>query len=685
MSKTDQDRLEQELTRLRRQLAEFEAERKQCKATERELIAAKTRLEHLIKASPAVIYVAKTSGDYGATFISEHIQQQLGYHPSDFTDDPAFWVKNIYPEDAVRLFDASGTLKVQQKLLDTGHASHEYRFRHKDGGYRWMHDEIRLIRDGNGEPLEIIGYWTDVTAGKLYEEALHRLVEGTARSTGKDFLRALVRHLGKILDIRYALVGELAGAQADSIRTIAVWDGNGFADNFEYPIGDSSLAAPGAQPACCYPQDLKHLFSKLPLPAQIEAGSYVSAPLIGSSGLPLGIMAVMHDQPIGNTELAQSILSLFADRAAAEMERQKAEQDIRNIKDRLLEAQRLAHIGNWNWIIDEDDLWWSDEVYRIFGATPADFDCSYKSFLDFVHPNDQTHVRAAIAKALQEKASYSVEYRIRRPDDQARYCHEHGKIICDSSGKAARMIGTVQDITDLKQAENKTAKLLLQNRNLSQRLFSAQEAERKLLARELHDELGQWLTVIQLNTQLISEFNAGESTDIEDCAHTIAESAHKIHQGIRSMIQSLRPALLDELGLSESLQAMASQWQRHHPDIECRLSLDDGLDVCCEDVAITTYRLIQEALNNVAKHAQATEVTIELHRELLMNSPGGWLIITVTDNGVGLPPDCLSKGMGLAWMRERVLAAGGDFFLDNQEKAGVKLSVCLPLQHDYSI
>jgi len=138
----------------------------QDKQVELELIKAKMRLKHLLTASPAVIYSCRPSGDYGATFISENVKAQMGYKPHEFTDNPEFWPKHIHPEDAPRVFEGLSP------LFEQGYHSREYRFLHKDETYRWIHDELRLVRDPKGNPLEIVGYLVDLTDQKLAEEKI---------------------------------------------------------------------------------------------------------------------------------------------------------------------------------------------------------------------------------------------------------------------------------------------------------------------------------------------------------------------------------------------------------------------------------------------------------------------------------------------------------------------------------
>ncbi len=144
----------------------FSEDISQRKKAESELRQVKERLEHLLTAGPAVIYACKPDGDFGATFVSNNIESQLGYAPEEFLIQSDFWAGHIHPDDAQRVFAGL------PKLFETGRHSHEYRFLHKNGTYRWMLDELRLVRDADGKPLEIIGAWHDITELKLAEEEL---------------------------------------------------------------------------------------------------------------------------------------------------------------------------------------------------------------------------------------------------------------------------------------------------------------------------------------------------------------------------------------------------------------------------------------------------------------------------------------------------------------------------------
>ena len=127
--------------------------------------AAQQRLERLLSSSPAVIYSFKATGDFAPTFVSENIRTVFGYAPDEYLENPSFWRDRVHPDDLARVEEAIS------KFFQNGTHTVEYRFRRKDGSYCWVNDEQQLIRDTKGQPLEIVGSWSDITARKAAEEA----------------------------------------------------------------------------------------------------------------------------------------------------------------------------------------------------------------------------------------------------------------------------------------------------------------------------------------------------------------------------------------------------------------------------------------------------------------------------------------------------------------------------------
>jgi len=165
----------------------------------------------------------------------------------------------------------------------------------------------------------------------------------------------------------------------------------------------------------------------------------------------------------------------------------KAENELRKRDELFSEAQRIAHVGSWEWEIANGGLIWTDEVYRIFGFAPQKFTPTYNAFLDAVHPDDREVVKLAVEKTLAEpQTQYSIEHRLVQPDGMERYVHEQGEIICDQQGQPVRMLGTVLDITESKMAENALRQAYTEIKQLKDQM----EAENIYLWKEIKQEHG---------------------------------------------------------------------------------------------------------------------------------------------------------------------------------------------------
>jgi len=247
-----------------------------------------------------------------------------------------------------------------------------------------------------------------------------------------------------------------------------------------------------------------------------------------------------------------------------------------------------------------------------------------------------------------------------------------------ADGSPLGLVGVSFDISAYKSTANSNNELLLQNRKLTRNLFAAQEEERRRIAVELHDELGQWFTAIQAESQAIINIAVHEP-GIHTSAIAISASASAVHEVIRGMLRHLRPTLLDELGLADSLRELQRQWCKSHPEIICELKLDCFLDGLGEEFNLTIYRLIQEALNNVSSHVVASRVTINMVQEFDKGSGSNILLLKVEDDGAGFDSGQVRAGIGLVGMRERVIAVGGEFIIESSPGLGTKIMARLPL------
>jgi len=230
-------------------------------------------------------------------------------------------------------------------------------------------------------------------------------------------------------------------------------------------------------------------------------------------------------------------------------------------------------------------------------------------------------------------------------------------------------------------AQLRLAEALAENRRLSLSHVRAQEEERKALARELHDELGQHLNAIKVNAVSIRGRTEGKLADLHHAALAIIDVVDHVHGTLRDMLRRLRPVGLDELGLAAALEHLVHAWQARNPDVHARLNIDCDVDALRENENIAIYRLVQEALNNVTRHARAGSVVISLAgmRNIESGSDGpGHVTLIISDDGVGARGGAAADGLGLIGMRERVEALHGRLTIGSGPTEGFRIEATIP-------
>ncbi|MBA3564904.1 MAG: PAS domain S-box protein [Gammaproteobacteria bacterium] len=247
-------------------------------------------------------------------------------------------------------------------------------------------------------------------------------------------------------------------------------------------------------------------------------------------------------------------------------------------------------------------------------------------------------------------------------------------LIDPNGGAVIGEIFSIRDITEHKSAQ-KAAGELERNRQLTQLIQSRVEEERRALARELHDELGQCVTGIRTIGTAIAQRTRDGAPDIHDSARTIVEVAGHIYDVVHDIVRQLRPPALDNLGLREALEDLLAGCRERLPDIACELTFEGVLDDLGETVNITIYRIVQECLTNIARHAGATRAEIAVTRR------DDRVEVRVCDDGKGLDEqdDSDAGHFGLMGMRERVQALHGRFELESRAGGGVQVFASIPI------
>ncbi len=234
------------------------------------------------------------------------------------------------------------------------------------------------------------------------------------------------------------------------------------------------------------------------------------------------------------------------------------------------------------------------------------------------------------------------------------------------------VLGIAVDITEQKLSEMKLADSYKELQQLTSYLDNAKEAERTRIARELHDEMGATLAAMKMRVAWLSSILPPSSDILAEEAYQISSLVSDGIQTLRGIVTKLRPSLLEDIGLAATIEDCVRQF-RHNSDIECILTLPEGKLVQAADQSAAIFRILQESLSNIAKHAQASKVEISIIKQ--DNS----LLMVIEDNGIGFVQKHKEQSFGLIGIRERALIAGGEARISSTPGNGTRVTVSIPL------
>lgn len=512
--------------------------------------------------------------------------------------------------------------------------------RNKNGGMSWLLTTITPVLGTDGAPSKYISVRVDITSRKLAENVLAQQAQIIDQTHDAVFST----------DLRGTLVSWNRGAER----------------LFGYSVHEAT-----GQPV--------RFIALLAGEADFHARVFLALTREGG-----GALETLLRKKSGKIFPAHLSLTLLRDEAGLEIgvagyvlditERKQIENALREREASLAFAQRVAHLGSWEWHLESGRLQWSDEVYRIWGFTPGAFTPSYETFLDSVYPDDRELVEKFVAAALQNEVLFSIDHRIVLPDGGVRFVHEEARTFRDEAGKALNVAGTVQDITEHKQAEQEIRASREQLRELSNHLQTVREEEKAMIAREIHDELGGNLTALKmdifwLERKLPLELEAARER-VASMSDVVDASVH----AMRRVVTELRPTVLDDLGLLAAMQWQASEFTKRY-NIQCKVSTHGEEIALAEEIRIALFRIFQEALTNVARYSKASLVRVDVWRE------HDKIALEVFDNGIGIPEGAIMQptSHGLRGMVERARSLGGSAEIGSAPGEGVAISVRIPL------
>lgn len=335
---------------------------------------------------------------------------------------------------------------------------------------------------------------------------------------------------------------------------------------------------------------------------------------------------------------------------------------------RLRLALDVAAVGTWSWDLVTGLGELDARGAAIVGLPPGPLPDVVAAQLASIHPEDLASLQAAVAAGIASGQDFDLAYRVIYDDASIHYVASRARALVDGDGTPVLLLGTNRDVTAEREGEallqERVAAATRELSALSRRLLLVQEEERRALARELHDEIGQVLTGLQF--ELAAARSRGEAALVEAEA-----TVQALTEQVRRLSMDLRPTMLDTLGLLPALQWLIDRFQtqtgiqvdlRHH-GIERRFR---------PEVEIAAYRVVQEALTNVARHAEVDRVMVNLLGD-------GTLGIVIRDQGRGFDPATTPTPSGLRGLRERVELLDGTVTIEAAPGAGVRVTAEFPL------
>ena len=370
-------------------------------------------------------------------------------------------------------------------------------------------------------------------------------------------------------------------------------------------------------------------------------------------------------------------------------ERKRAEEQLKRSEASLAEAQRIAHLGSWEWDLLTDKVHWSNETYRIYGFTPGEFVATAETFWRLVHPQDLQAVRRAVRGALEERAPYDIEHRIIRPDGTERVVHRQGEVVRDGSGNPVRMVGTVLDVTERSRALEQAERAL--------------ELRNHFLSMASH-ELKTPVTLLKGYAQLLRN-QADRTGDqmLRKPVRVIEHQVGRIHRLVDELLDvshvdggRLKPEMLP-FDLGAAVLQMVDEIRETTPGFQ--FTVHDsvvGLQVLGDRTRI--QQVATNLLINAVKYSgESKEIGITLVQQ------GNMARLSVSDHGIGIPEEQQGRvfelyfraanapgsnygglGLGLYISKEIVEQHGGRIDMESEVGKGSTFHVSLPLLEDQS-
>jgi PAS domain S-box-containing protein len=356
-------------------------------------------------------------------------------------------------------------------------------------------------------------------------------------------------------------------------------------------------------------------------------------------------------------------------------QKETAEQQLLENQVKLREAQSIAHVGSWEADLVGNQSIWSDEVYKIFELNKSEAEPSLNLFLSFIHPEDRVKIQPFIEQTRGDAKESKINFRFTTSSGKKRYGYSEWRFKYDSDNNPTRLFGILQDVTERKSAEEKA--ILLENqvreqkiqeqKKISRAIIKAQDRQRNHIAQELHDNINQILFGAKFHLGIAGRKDDTFKTLIQIPVELITNAMHEIHLLCHNLVAPLK-----NIYLKEMIQDLIRK-QNENVENPIKVNLTYLVpDEISDDFKLNIYRIIQELLSNIVKHAEAKNVDIAI------TIKGDFLYITVQDDGKGFDVQLRRTGLGISNITDRVVTFNGKIDIRSTLREGTKTNIVIP-------
>jgi len=356
--------------------------------------------------------------------------------------------------------------------------------------------------------------------------------------------------------------------------------------------------------------------------------------------------------------------------------RSRAEKELKTTHERLLFHIENTPLGFIEWDSKMKIRSLSARAEQIFGWSMKEFLEAGMTGEDMVYEEDLFWVTSVFEELVNGNLDRNkVLNRNVKRDGTIIWCEWFNSVMKDPDGKVNTIMSLVQDVTDRKEAEKEILKMNAQLRELTSHLQNIREEERKRIAREIHDELGQQLTGIKMDLAMIRQNTVKPHAISEESISEVMNMVDDAIKTVRKISSELRPSVIDDLGLIAAMNWQCHEFEKRY-NIPCSFTSTMNEFPFEKDLVTGIFRIYQESLTNIARHSKASEISATLTVEEKS------IMLSIRDNGVGFNPNNMEKKtLGIIGMKERAIMLGGALNIDSEVGKGTKIIVRIPMKN----